>query len=105
MDARQRPPGAADQVKVAPDALGEPGHGGKFGFGDGAGAHRIVAGALGQPDHAEAQRLRRAAHAMVKPHHFERAAADIGEDAVGGRDAAQHAEGGHTPPPRCRAAR
>ena len=69
VDARQRPPGAADQIQVARRPLSAS-HGtvGKIGFGDRARPHRIAAGALGQPDHAEAQRLRRAARAGVQPH-------------------------------------
>ncbi len=40
------------------------------------------------------QGLRLAALAGVEAHHFQRAAADIGEDAVGGGDAAEHPLGG-----------
>ena len=59
-----------------------------------AGADRIVAGALGQADHPQLQRLRFAPPAAGQAHHLQRAATDIGQDAVGGGDAAQHALGG-----------
>ena len=54
VDARQRAPRAADQIQIAIGALGQPGHRRQVGLGDGARAHRIAAGALRQPDHAEA---------------------------------------------------
>ena len=65
---------------------------GEVGLGDGAGAHRVAAGALGQPDHAERAAVCDAPRTPAsQPHQFQRAAADIGQDAVGGGDAAQHA--------------
>ena len=91
VDARQRAPRAADQIQIAVGALGQPRHRRQVGLGDRARAHRIAAGTLRQPDRAQAQRVRHAARAAIEPHQFQRTAADIGQDAVGGRDAAQHA--------------
>ena len=55
VDARQRAPRAADQIQIAIGALGQPRHRRQIGLGDRARAHRIAAGALRQPDRAQAQ--------------------------------------------------
>ena len=91
VDARQRAPRAAHQIQIAIGALGQPRHRREVGLGDCARADRIAAGALRQPDRAKAQRLRHAARAAVETHQFQRTAADIGQDAIRGRDAAEHA--------------
>ena len=87
MHARQRPPRPAHQIQIAADMLAQPRHAGQIGLGQGAGAHHVVAGALGQPQHAQLQGARLAAHAAGQLHHFQRAAADIGQHPVRGGNA------------------
>ena len=102
VDAGQRAPSAAHQVQIGAGAFPQPGHRPHIRLSDGAGADRIVAGALGQPDHPQPQRLRRRRGCRPQPHHLQRAAADIRQDAVRGGNAAQHALGRVAPPPRPR---
>ena len=90
---RQRAPGAADQVEVAPLAASrQPGHPAReLLLGDGARAHQVAAGAVRQADGAERQGGGAAAPPAVQPHQFQRAAAEVAQDAVGAGEAQQHA--------------
>ena len=90
VDPRQSTPGTADQVQIAVGALGQPRHRRHVGIGDRPGAHRIAAGPFRQADRTQLQRLRRPSLAVIQPHHFQRTAADICQDTVRGRNAAEH---------------
>jgi hypothetical protein len=93
MDAGQRAPGAADQIEIPPDALGQERHGVERLLGNGAGADRVARGAIGQAQHAEFGRLGGLHAAGTQMHELHRTAADVGQDAVGVRNAAEQAGG------------
>ena len=94
MHARQCTPGAADGVEVGPLTRRQPSDLRQFRLGDLPSAIGVVAGALGEADDAELQRLRLVAGAAIEPDDLERAAADIGQHPFGGGNAAQHPGGG-----------
>ena len=99
---RQRAPGAADQVEVAPVALGQPGRRAQLRLGDGAGAHRVAAGALGQADGADRQRggVRHARRGRAAPVPGEPPPRSPSMPSAPGKPQ-QHAVGGEAaPPPR-----
>ena len=94
MNPRQRPPRAADQIEIASGPFDQPRNFRQFGLGDAARTHRIAARAVGQPDDAELAGRCLAALAVGDIHQFERAAADIGQNAVGIGNAAEQTGGG-----------
>ena len=94
VDARQGPPGAADQIEIAIGAVGQPAHGLQGFLGDRARPHHIAAGAVRQAQHPQRQGAGRVHLAVDEVHHLQRAAADIGQNAVGRGNAAEQAIGG-----------
>ena len=94
MDARQSAEGAAGDVEILAGGFGREGHGFERLGDDGAGLDEILAGAVGEADDADRHGGGGADRAGIEADEFERAAAEVGEDAVGAGDAAEHAIGG-----------